>query len=211
MILTTDDGSQTLRHELFGELYHSSRGAVGEAMHVYVSPLEAYYQTVQRPLRVFEVGFGSGLNALLTLQTKLNVDYHTIEFYPISMSTARGLQYSIQDYFLELHQAPWGVRTQISENFSLTKYNDDLELFDFTSLTSSVDVIFFDAFAPDSQPTLWGERIMQSMNHLLVDGGILTTYCSKGVVKEALRASYFDVKRCEGALGKRHMLIATKQ
>lgn len=208
MILTTDDGSQTIRHDTLGELYHSSRGAVGEAMHVYIEPMIALRLN---NIRIFEVGFGSGLNAILALESGLTIDYHAIELFPIEAKVAATLDYATTySHFMELHTARWGEKAAITPNFKLTKYQADLETFDFEPLNNSIDIIFFDAFAPDTQPMLWSEKVMQRMYNILTTNGLLTTYCAKGTVKQALRNSGFTVQRYPGALGKRHMIIAKK-
>ncbi len=243
----TADGSHTLRHSLLGELYHSDRGAVGESRHVFIeaglrhvlnaslsspflasSPISAVAaknaEAERPPLSVFEVGFGTGLNAWLTLleagQSGFSVDYHTIELYPLTCEEADTLNYPQTDEacnaFSRLHSVPWGDRscnstqTPIDERFTISKYQSGLIEFDFMPLAGQFDLIYFDAFAPDVQPELWSDRVMRSMYTLLKPGGVLVTYSSKGSVKQALRAARFEVTRLKGALGKRHMLRAAK-
>lgn len=228
----TNDGSHTLKHCELGELYHSTRGAIGESLHVFI---EAGLRHVIRtrtendrsmssdgdndPISIFEVGFGSGLNALLTLtNSDEGIDYHAIEQYPIALETAALLNYT--DYnptmpreslFMDLHSANWGESVPITPNFKLTKYNNNIQLFDFEPLHDKFDIIYFDAFSPEVQPELWREQMMRSMYNILKNNGILVTYSSKGLVKQALRAVGFEVTRLEGALGKRHMLRAIKR
>lgn len=215
--LETDDGSLTLRHEVLGELYHSDRGAVGEAEHVYIrAGLDKVLEEGnRRAISVFEVGFGTGLNAWLTYRrgeaAAVRIDYRTVDLYPVDMDTVRRLNYTADRVFLKMHELPWdGVPHELSEHFALTKYRTDLLSFDFTLLTGPFDVIYFDAFAPDAQPELWSRTMMSAMYSVLKPGGMLVTYSAKGTVKQALRDAGFEVVRLPGALGKRHMVRAVK-
>ncbi len=211
--LKTADGSMTVRHPVLGELYHSDRGAVGEAEHVYI---RAGFDAVSAgEAAVFEVGFGTGLNAWLTFrraaETGRRVDYRAIELYPVEREDAGRLNYTTEPLFEQLHEVPWdGALHEVGAGGGLTKYRADLLTFDFTPLAGCFDVIYFDAFAPDAQPELWSAEVMERMFSILRPGGVLVTYSAKGTVKQALRAVGFEVVRLPGALGKRHMVRAVK-
>lgn len=223
MIITTDDGSQTLCHSLLGELYHSDRGAVGESLYVYVecglefvaSKQKEEAEQLQTSVKILEIGFGSGLNALLTMQKaidqSISVDYHAVELYPLPDTIYNSMAYAEQHpEFVELHRAPWsGHNTRINSNMTLSKYCADIKDFELTD--TDFDLIYFDAFSPEVQPELWSEQVMERMYGMLRQGGVLVTYSAKGVVKEALRKAGFSVHRLEGALGKRHMVRAIKE
>lgn len=217
--LKTGDGSLTVRHEVLGELYHSDRGAIGEAEHIYIRA--GFDRVVEAKnsgqIFVFEVGFGTGLNCWLTYcramgaKIPIRVDYRAVELYPIGKEDAGRLNYTEDPAFSELHRVPWdGEAHAISDCFLLTKYRADLSAFDFGPLAGHFEVVYFDAFAPDAQPELWSEVVMRKMYSILKPGGILVTYSSKGSVKRALRAAGFEVTRLPGALGKRHMVRAVK-
>ncbi len=207
---TTDDGSHTLRHPLLGDTYHSLRGAVGEALHVFIR--SGFDYLPKQELRVLEMGFGSGLNAWLTLQEAeaqdKKVEYHTLELYPIAEETARQLNYTDSPLFMALHKAPWGEKTAISDRFTIKK--NRISLLD-TEFDTIFDVVYFDAFSPDTQGELWSEEVFRRLYEATVEGGVLVTYSSKGEVKRALRGAGWTVERLPGALGKRHMLRAVKQ
>lgn len=217
--LETDDGSLTLRHEVLGELYHSDRGAVGEAEHIYINAgfNRALTCGDRDEIAVFDVGFGTGLNGWLTFcraneaVLPVRVDYRTIELYPLCMDVVEKLNFTTDPSFKALHRLPWdGKAHELSECFSVTKYRENLLSFDFSPLNEKFDVVYFDAFAPDAQPELWTEDIMEKMFSILRPGGVLVTYSSKGSVKRALRAVGFEVTRLPGAMGKRHMVRAIK-
>ena len=213
-ILLSEDGSHTLRHPVLGDPYHSTRGAVGESEHVFI---HAGFDCIEKPhIRIFEMGFGSGLNALLTLkrayETGKTVEYHTVELYPIAWETIEQLNHLIPDdplydAYIKMHRSPWGIPVEINERFRLTKLEKSLAEIEFDTI---FDVIYFDAFAPDTQPELWTTDIFRNLYNHTAEGGVLVTYSAKGTVKAALRSAGYEVRRLPGALGKRHMLRAEK-
>lgn len=214
-VITCDDGSKTLVHTIIGDTYHSTAGSIAESMHVYI---EAGFNAVDTPhINIFEVGFGTGINAILTLleATKrgISVHYHTIELYPISESCAASLEMDKhlhpKDYelFTAIHKADWNKDVRLTENFTLHKIVGDITTCD---IPQSIDLVYFDAFAPDTQPELWSCEVLKRIYDAMTTPSTLVTYSAKGSVKEALRACGFEVKRLPGALGKRHMVRAVK-
>lgn len=212
----TEDGSTTFFSDRFGQHYHSIHGAIQESRHVFI---EAGYRCVaDKPhVTVFEMGFGTGLNALLTKveadRLRQPVSYLSVELYPISADKACAANYSEQlglsdDSFMRIHTAPWGETVLLSEHFSLTKINGNLLTL---ALPSGIDLVYFDAFDPEAQPDLWSEDVFRKTYEAMTSNGVLVTYSSKGVVKEALRAAGFFVQRLAGPPGKRHMVRAIKQ
>ena len=215
-LFRTDDGSYTLMLEDGKEAYHSTRGALQEALYVYVQAGFCHYlaQSTHNktlPIRIFEMGFGTGLNAWVTQQKaeeqQVQVHYTALEKYPLSPKEAGSLPYSRQASFLQLHQAPWESSHRLSPCFSLHKQQGDLR--DYLP-PSETDIIYFDAFSPERQPDLWTCTIFARMFQALRPGGCLLTYSSKGLVKEALRSAGFTIERIPGAGGKRHMIRAHK-
>lgn len=208
----TADGSNSLRHNLLGELYHSDRGAIGESLHVFIDAGFCYVAAGEHSkIAVFEVGFGSGLNAWLTLDRAakmgIEVDYHCVELYPIDIETASQLNFTKDKAFMDLHHATWNEMTVISSGFSITKHLCDWQTFEFQS---EFDLLYYDAFAPEIQPELWSQQCFDKVYNAMRAGGVITTYTAKGVVKRALREAGFTVQRLTGALGKRHMLRAIR-
>jgi len=213
-ILTTGDGSQTLFSKQFDEIYHSRNGALTESQHVFV---QHGLMNVNKPfIKVFEVGFGTGLNALLCAhyaqQNGIKVEYTGVELYPVEDTIANQLRYheALIDCPIEtavLHKAPWSERVAITPNFTLLKIQQsfvDVQLFEI------YDVIFFDAFAPEKQPELWDLSVFQKCFSMLREGGVLTTYCAKGYVKRNMQEAGFRVEKVPGPPGKREMLVAFK-
>lgn len=209
LIEITADGSGTLRSAHHGDTYHSLRGAVGEAKHVFVE--SGFLQTDAESVRILEMGFGTGLNAWLTLleaeRRGRRVEYTAVELYPVAEEIAARLDYTDDRRFMAMHRAPWGGETDISDGFRLRKLHMD---FAVTKISGTFDVAYYDAFAPDTQPELWTAEVFARVFEATAPGGILVTYSAKGDVRRALQAAGFKVEKLPGALGKRHMLRGTK-
>ncbi len=216
VIEITGDGSHTLFLPELEEHYHSVNGAIQESNHVFIEV--GLRQFKQDMVYIFEVGFGTGLNAFLSLiesGVSRKIHYTAIEAYPLSFSIIKQLNYADkysreqQDLFYKLHEAEWGTEQQITPYFHLTKIHADLNQFDFERI-KPVDVIYFDAFAPDKQSEMWSQQIFDHMYKITNDGGILVTYCAKGAVRRMMQQSGYRTERLPGPPGKREMLRATK-
>lgn len=227
--LKTADGSDSLHRDDMGEGYHSTQGAVSEAMHVYIRPnlLERIAFDHASSLHVFEMGFGTGLNALLTLLTAdkegVDVSYSSVEMYPLSTDIYAALNYAerccaiggfqeyaakASDWFFALHEAQWGEWCRITPHFSIKKIQGDISTLDFSS--SSFDCVYYDAFAPQFQPNLWTAELFERLFEAMRNNSILTTYCCKGDVKRALKMAGFQIEKIPGFANKREMLRAKK-
>lgn len=208
----TADGSSTIAIPAMQVTYHSKHGAVQESNHVFIQAgLEWIIKQKHKHIRIFEMGFGTGLNALLTaeyIQTKdISIDYYSAEAYPLSIAEYTSLNYPNQVMLQQLHQAPWNQPTAITKNFTLCKLLTGLEN---CSINEQVELIYYDAFAPSAQPELWTEAIFAKLYHLTAPGGILVTYCSKGDVRRAMQAAGWTVTKIPGPPGKREMVRAHK-
>ena len=216
-IAVTADGSHTISIPEMGVTYHSTHGAIQESTHVFIEagliPLIGEENT--KPVKIFEIGFGTGLNALLSWQTakKYNkpVSFTSIEPYPIRPEIAVKLNYgkllSMEEAFTGLHTCSWNQENQMDELFSLTKMKTSL--IDL-SIQGSFNCIYFDAFSPSAQPELWSQPVFEKLFTLLQPGGLLLTYCSKSIVRHAMTAAGFTVKKIPGPWGKREMVRAYK-
>ena len=213
----TADGSRTLYVPELDEHYHSVKGALTESQHIFID-MGLKHCPLNAP-RILEIGLGTGLNCFLTLLTaeeeKRHIHYTGIERFPLNMEVIRQLDYPSligrgheEDYF-HIHEAPWEEDAVLSPWFTLHKIEGD-----FTSYTfnKGYDIIYFDAFAPEKQPEMWNQALFDGLYNVLNEGGILTTYCAKGVVRRMLQAAGFIVERLPGPPGgKREILRATKQ
>lgn len=214
-IAVTEDGSTTFFSKQFNQHYHSQHGAIQESMHVFIDA--GFRQLRNRSsLQIFEMGFGTGLNALLTLteaeRSRITVNYEAVELFPLKPEDALQANFPTklggwQKEFESMHLCQWNTRQEISDRFSLLKHEVDLIT---AKLPSGIDLVYFDAFDPEAQPSLWTIAIFRKLFEAMSISGILVTYSSKGIVKKALREAGFKVERLPGPPGKRHMVRATK-
>lgn len=217
-IFETGDGSHSILSDQFGVTYHSKHGAVQEAQHVFINAALRMKATIQDNISILEIGFGTGLNALMTCleaqKRNLKIQYVAVEAYPISLETVQSLNYGevlphldATDFFTKIHAADWEIPTMITDNFTITKVK---KRFEDLTYQNQFDIIYFDAFAPNSQPELWTKEFMQIMYNALLPKGILTTYCAKGQVKRNMKAIGFLVEKLPGPPGKREMTRACR-
>jgi tRNA U34 5-methylaminomethyl-2-thiouridine-forming methyltransferase MnmC len=224
-LITTADGSHTLFHEALNETYHSKNGALQESLHVFIQNglVNFINQNQVEKIHIFEVGFGTGLNAILTLKDamtrNIKINFTCIEAYPLNIDTINQLNYLkeesaiLKSLFNKMHHCNWNEWVGINEYFSIYKMENKLEHIstnELLKISHPFDMIYFDAFAPDKQPELWTTSIFKTMFDTMKIGSILVTYSAKGDVKRALREAGFIVKRLAGPIGKRHMLCAEK-
>lgn len=216
----TEDGSPTLYNPLFGEHYHSIHGAVQESMHIFIEAgLHSWLKnSTKQSLHILEVGFGTGLNALLTAldeqSQELPLHYTSLELYPIQEEIYSQLHFDIKhrdsDKCLqELHSTAWNtaISLQCNPYFTLEKRHCALQNF---SATHPIDLIYFDAFSPEVQEELWDEAIFKVLYDKSHSGAIIVTYCAKGEVRRRLQRAGWQVERLAGPPGKREMLRGTK-
>lgn len=214
-IVITNDGSHSIFNATINECYHSKNGAIIESEHVFIK--NGFSLCKQENINILEIGFGSGLNALLTYQkaeqklTKVN--YHAIELYPLKNQILKQLNYTNligadKEKFLSIHKCNWQKEYQISDYFKLTKHHISTQKYN-TNL--KFDIIYFDAFSPEKQPELWTKEIFQKMYYFLKNNGILVTYCAKGEVKRIMKEIGFEIDVLDGPPGKRQMTRANKK
>ena len=218
-IITTSDGSTTIQIEDWNEQYHSIHGAIQEAKHVFIKMGLHHFIEIHKvsTLRILEIGFGTGLNALVTaLEASLNniqVEYEGVEAYPVQETELSKLNYTTllapdqHSVFDDMHLASWDNLHPITSSFSLKKRQ---QFFSELDDVSSFDLVYFDAFGARVQPDLWTEAIFNLMFIALKPNGVLVTYAAKGSVRRAMQAVGFIVERLDGPPGKREMLRATK-
>lgn len=209
-----DDGLTTLYSVEFNQHYHSVRGVGDEAETVYLGLGFREKASEMSQMAIFEMGFGTGFNVLMTaleaqkLGTK--VYYTSIEAFPISQEDIALLNYDTEfdtTLFRRIHEATWGSFIEITPFFYLRKINSTLQ--DLV-IDTTFDVIYYDAFAPSSQPELWTEEVFRKLYQMTNNGGFLTTYCSKTVVRRALEAAGYRVEKHPGPRGKRDVIRAVR-
>lgn len=198
------------------ETYHSTHGAIQEALHVFIEKGLKEVEKTKEDFTILEVGFGTGLNALLTsLNSNSKIQYIGIEAFPIDQSIINQLNYISEignkkgaDTFDKLHNAEWGVFSEITKTFSLKKVKGEIQHVD---LGNEIDLVYYDAFGPNSQGEMWDINIFKKLYASMSQNGVFVTYCAKGQVRRDLQSVGFTVERLEGPPGKREMLRAVKK
>ena len=212
-IIETSDGSKTIHLPEWNESYHSKHGAVQEALHVFIE--SGLNQLQQTEINILEVGFGTGLNCLLsfekTLHTNKKIIYTGLDAFPVDDKELSQLGYQSlremeqqKQLFDKIHATPWEEMVEIAPHFKLKKIEQKLE--DFAPEKDSFDLIYFDAFGPGVQPEMWTIDIFIKLFSSMNKNGIFVTYCAKGQVRRDLIEVGFQVERIPGPPGKREML-----
>ncbi len=214
-IILTEDGSHTLFVPELSEHYHSIHGAVQESQFIFIN--SCLKHTDLNPVSIFEVGFGTGLNAYMTAieSSKANrkIYYTSIEKYPLPAEITGRLNYSglfpgsEARLFSLIHSCPWNTPIEITSTFTLTKIEGDLTK---AAPEGPYDLIYFDAFGPDKQPEMWTGEVFEKISSLTVTGGVFVTYSAKGSVQRSLKKAGFDVTLLPGPPGKRQIIRAVK-
>ncbi len=213
-LVFTADGSTSLKILDWDECYHSRHGAIAESQHVFIkNGLHQFKQSVN----ILEIGFGTGLNALLTAldasKRNLAVRYVGIDAYPLPLNEANHMNFSdalevSPTLFNSMHQTPWGEYCEISPNFRLCKQQQFLQEL---QTDHPFDLVYFDAFGYRVQPELWTTAVFKRIYNMMNAEGILVTYASKSVVRKNLIEVGFTVEKLPGPPGKREMLRAIKK
>ena len=216
-IITTLDGSTTIHLPELNESYHSKHGAIQEAYHVFIK--NGLYLFQRESVAILEIGFGTGLNALITyIESENNnqsIDYVGIEAYPVAFDEAMKMNYASElntthsvAVFQKMHECQWEDKQKLSNHFSLLKRQ---QFFEAISDENAFDLIYFDAFGFRVQPELWSLDIFKKMFTALKSEGVLVTYACRTSIKNAMKDAGFTVEKLPGAPGKREMLRASKK
>jgi len=217
-VVITDDGSSSIFSEVANEHYHSRFGALQESKHIFIdaglcTDVLAHLNTIS----ILEIGFGTGLNALLTYfrakELHKKIEYETLEFYPLTQQEVAQLNYpSFLPYsdalgiFTALHHAPWNEKQIISDDFLIHKRQ--ISAINATYSPNRFDLVYFDAFSPEGQPEMWTKEVFVPIYQSMKRNSILLTYCTKGIVKKTLIEIGFQIEKLPGPVGKREILKA---
>lgn len=213
----TADGSHTLFVPEMDEHYHSVNGAIQESEYIFIE--KGLRSVNKRDIRILEIGFGTGLNALLTANDLENRDdcdhilYYAVEKYPLDEEIFSLLNYCGKigisgELFRSLHFSSWNEDVPLTRRFTLHKILGDGRDCCFPE---GIDLVYFDAFAPDKQPDMWSPEIFDRLYACMASGGVIVTYCAKGEVRRRMQCSGFKMERLPGPPGKRHILRGVKE
>lgn len=219
-IKTTKDGSKTLFINELNENYHSHHGALQEAEHVFIkNGLNLIYDY---EINILELGFGTGLNVLVTINEYLKTDknhiinYYSLEKYPINETEVKDLAYfelfdnpELKNIYHKIHTCEWKKSVEIIKGFHLKKIQCDF--FDLRNIDlPKINLVYFDCFGARVQPDLWEKPLFEMVSEKMDSNGLLTTYSSKGSVRRILEELNFKVEKKQGPPGKREMINAVK-
>lgn len=214
-LVITSDGSHTIYIPELDEHYHSIHGAVQESEHIFIRNGFDFCQS--DPLFIFEVGFGTGLNVLLTAinaaKGSREVFYTSFEKYPLGDNILKQLNHFNfagergQEIASTINSSSWHRMNNICKNFNLEKIKGDITQ---DEIKGKYDLIYFDAFGPDKQPEMWTAKLFQKISEVTKNNGVLLTYSSKGEVKRTLRSAGFKITLLPGPPGKREITRAIK-
>lgn len=220
-VIQTEDGSNSIFVPELNETYHSKHGSLQEAMHIFI--LKGLWEKAKQKknINILEIGFGTGLNALLSYcmadEFGYTINYTGVEAYPVEEEMALSLNYpdhidhsKAREFFKQLHESVWEEKEILSDQFILEKKRMDIKDIGQLNPNEEYDLIYFDAFGPDVQPDLWTEDVFKECYAHLNKGGILMTYSCKGVVRRAMKAVGFKVTKVPGPKGKREISQAIK-
>ncbi|MCX8532435.1 tRNA (5-methylaminomethyl-2-thiouridine)(34)-methyltransferase MnmD [Chryseobacterium luquanense] len=219
-IKTTNDGSKTLFISELNENYHSHHGALQEAEHVFIKNGLILINDCE--INILELGFGTGLNVLVTINEYLKTDknhvinYFTLEKYPIKESEIENLAYfelfdnsELKNIYQKIHQSDWEKSVEITKGFNLHKIQCDF--FDLKNIDlPKINLVYYDCFGARVQPDLWEKPLFEMVSDKMNVNGLLTTYSSKGSVRRILEELNFKVEKKQGPPGKREMINAIK-
>jgi tRNA U34 5-methylaminomethyl-2-thiouridine-forming methyltransferase MnmC len=223
--ILSDDGSHTLYNDSINDTYHSRLGAVTESKHVFLkNGLFTLLEKGITEINILEVGFGTGLNALVTIQETclpkfdhLKINYHTFETEPLSPEILAKLNYPLVVanvdgvIFSLIHDDKWGEPFQVTTNLNFTKWKMPIQqAMDIKDNLPAFNLIYFDAFAPNNQPEMWETSVFELLYRLSGPECRLVTYCAKAQVKRNLKAANFKVSTAPGPPRKREMIVAEK-
>jgi tRNA U34 5-methylaminomethyl-2-thiouridine-forming methyltransferase MnmC len=218
-LIMTQDGSYTLYSKEHGVTYHSRYGAIQESNHVFINSGFLPVLKKQVKISILELGFGTGLNVLLTWKNstdteKTIIDYHSFDVFPLPNRILNDCAYKewlqipteISENIL---MSDWNKVIAVDSSFSLTKYHKDILKENLPK--NYFDIIYFDAFSPESQPELWSISLFEKIYESMTEEAVLVTYCAKGEVKRILKKIGFSLESLPGPPGKREMTRATKR
>lgn len=215
-IITTEDGSTTIQLVDWNECYHSTKGAIREAYHVFIKNGLDLFE--KESISILEIGFGTGLNAFITFlesqKHNKNITYTGVEAFPIASDEVVQMNYAeqlkvpdFQSVFARMHECSWEIPIAFTSQFSLLKRK---QFFNEISDVDCFDLIYFDAFGYQVQPELWSTEIFKKMYQSLHEKGVLVTYAARGVIKRSMEEAGFKVVKVPGPPGKREMMISFK-
>ena len=202
----------------FDDPYFSLENGLAETRHVFLAGNDLPGR-FRDGFHVAELGFGTGLNLLATLQAWRQggqsgvLHYTSFEAYPMTpdeMRRAQAVFTELNDIARDL--APHWTNTPtaiILPDLHFTLVAGDARQ-TLPAWTGQADAWFLDGFSPAKNPELWGEDLMREVGRHTAPSGTAATYTAAGFVRRGLDNAGFEVTRVPGYGRKRHMTRARK-
>lgn len=215
-LIVCEDGSHTLFLPELNETYHSTKGAIPESLHVYIE--NGYRQSkAEGEIQILEIGYGTGLNALLTAieaeATQRKTVYHSLEPFPLPASVWSGLNYgkllANENIWQALNNSAWNQLCTITQCFDL--YKEKVKLEEVIVSDGRYDLVYFDGFAPNKQSEIWNPENLEKLHRCMKSGARMVTYSAKAQLRRDLNALGFEAGLVKGPPGKKEMIVAIKK
>ena len=223
-IMTTRDGSQTLRDPASGITYRSAYGARTEARHVFVDGTRVLEEA--GPRHILEIGLGGGTNLIETLTQRAArgienaLTYHAVERAPIPAELAQSIHKTpdshgnpgltlLVELLAQFHANP---APRIERRDKATGVTVVLHACEWTEaeLNQSFDAVYHDPFGPRVNAEAWSVDCFGWVARHMRQDALLATYSAAGAVRRNLAAAGLTTAWREGAGGKREMTVAAK-
>ena len=209
----------------YQDIYWHRNQALDEKQYVFVDAMHRQMESARSPgsghsqYTVGELGFGFGINCLLTARAWLEqprtrqLNFISIEKHPVAPAD---LQRLLADYDFPhagalIAQYPPAYRGAhviwLASNIRLLLIFDDAE-HALRDLDARVDHWYLDGFAPARNPDMWQSGLLDRIHALSRPGARVSTYSAAGMVRRNLQSAGFQVTRKAGFGDKREMLSA---
>ena len=211
--------------DTYQDIYWSGHDGspLNEKQTVFVEPVRTLARQCKpgSQITVCELGFGFGINCLLTadmwrdLPQDCYLNFISIEKHPVKKHDLATLlskfEFSSSERLLE--QYPPYYRGQhviwLSDNVRLLLIFDDVDDA-LGNLDARVDMWFLDGFAPSKNEAMWQPALYQKMFSRSHPGAVVTTYSAAGEVRRGLGHAGFTTRKVDGFGRKKEMLNAKR-
>jgi len=211
--------------KFYNDIYFDKVNGMQESDHVYLKTnnLEMKFKKAEM-FTIAELGFGTGLNFLLTWQLWLksrkpnsSLTYISFENAPLcktELIRVHKLFYNLSDlskFFIEklphTYQSTHQIFFELGNVKLVLIYDDFLSLSDFNF---KADTWYLDGFSPRQNPNAWTEKLFQEIYKHTNWRGSLSTFTVAGHVRRGLQKNGFCVSKTKGVGKKKEILFAVK-
>lgn len=201
----------------FDDPYYSLDNGLAETQHVFLAGNDLPTR-FGGDFQVAELGFGTGLNLLVTWQAWVDAGkpgklyFTSFEAFPMSLDDMREAlvhfpQVSEYAQTLLAEWTPGAGPTHLTNGPILDVITADARQ-SVPAWHKKADAWFLDGFSPAKNPELWGADLLNAVGQHTKQGGTAATYSAAGHIRRSLADAGFEVTRVPGYGRKRHMTRA---